>query len=178
MNKLNPIGLGSTRAQIHLYIANRPMIDHYPQLCHLQSLVAGEIAHITRHTSNHWRKVFNVYAKFLFDWYSLQQRENMPASWQDYRDTELFQPHSYEALLFSPPDFKQASSNHFHIIAGKTYAARLSLPSLLWIDEHFAINREHRLIVSPYPDYRQLSNMRIAQLIDIMRSLDSPEKAK
>lgn len=125
MNKLNPIGLGSTRAQIHLYIANRPMIDHYPQLCHLQSLVAGEIAHITRHTSNHWRKVFNVYAKFL-----------------------------------------------------KTYAARLSFPSLLWIDEHFAINRAHRLIVSPYPDYRQLSNMRIAQLIDIMRSLDSPEKAK
>ncbi len=176
MNTISAIGLGCEKPEIRFYIANRPMIDHYPQLDHVQPLATGEIAHITKHTSNHWRKAFNVYAKFLFDWYLLQQRKNMPTSWQDYRDSELFQAHSRETLLFSAPDFKQKESNHFHIIAGKTYAATLQLPPLIWLDTSFSINKAHRLIVSPYPDYRQLSNMRIAQLIDIMRSFDSPEK--
>ena len=153
------------------------MIDHYPSLNHVQPLAAGEISHITKHTSNHWRKVFNVYAKFLFDWYLLQKRADMPESWQDYRDRELFQAHSNETLLFSPPDIARRSSNHFHIIAGKTYAAALELPPLVSLDAHFAISQRHRLIVSPYPDYRQLSNMRIAQLIEIMHSFDSSEKS-
>jgi hypothetical protein len=173
MNKTVFIGLGSATPHIHFYIGNRPMIDHYPQLHHRQPLAIGEIAHITKHTSNHWRKVFNVYAKFLFEWYSLQRRANIPDTWQSYREHELFQAHSREALLFSAPDFAQVSNDHFHIVAGKTYAASLRLPSLIWLDAHFAINKACRLIVSPYPDYRQLSNMRIAQLIDIMRSFDS-----
>lgn len=176
MNKIPPVGLGSVKPEIRFYIANRPMIDHYPKLNHVQPLATGEISHITKHTSNHWRKVFNVYAKFLFDWHLLQKRANMPGSWQEYRDRELFQAYSCEALLFSAPDFSRTESNHFHIIAGKTYAAALQLPPLIWLDTHFAINKEYRLILSPYPDYRQLSNMRITQLIDIMRSFTSLEK--
>lgn len=176
MNKIKPIGLGSATPEIHFYIANRPMIDHYPQLNHVQPLALGEITHIATHTSNHWRKVFNVYAKFLFDWYSLHNRTKMPRTWQDYRESELFQAHAREALLFSEPDFAQSNHNHFHIIAGKTYAATLQLPPLIWLDAHFAINKMYRVIVSPYPDYRQLSNMCIAQLIQIMRSFDALEK--
>jgi hypothetical protein len=176
MNNTIPVGLGSEKPQIHFYIANRPMIDGYPSLDHLRPLVPGEIAYITKHTSNHWRKAFNVYAKLLFDWHLRKNHAGMRDSWQSYRDDGLFQAQTHEALLFSSPDLSKVVNNHFHIIAGKTYAGSLTLPSLVWLDAHFAINETHRLIVSPYPDYRQLSNMRIAQLIDIMCSFDALEK--
>lgn len=165
--KNSAIGLGSRNSSINFYIANRPPIDDYPAMDELRGLATGELAHIVKHTSNHWRKAFNVYAKLLFDWYQLQSRKNLPYTWQTYRDLELFQSHSQEALLFSTP---QLDNNSIHIIAGKTYAAHLNLPPSIWIDPYFALNKEFRLIVAPYPDYRQLSNERIARLIELMRA--------
>jgi hypothetical protein len=111
-----------------------------------------------------------VYAKLLFDWYQLEGRKNLPETWQAYRDLELLQSHSQAALLFSAPVFEK-NDEAIHIIAGKTYASRLDLPPLIWLDSHFAINKEHRLIVAPYPDYRQLSNERIARLIELMKAI-------
>lgn len=165
------VGFGAYDAPIKIYIANRPQLDDYPYMNELRGLAIGEIAHIAKNTSNHWRKVFNVYAKFLFDWYLLQERKNLPNTWQEYREQELFQAHSHEALLFSKPDF-ESSQNTFHIIAGKTYAANLNLPPLIWLDSYFAINEQYRLIVTPYADYRQLSNERIARLIELMKQFD------
>ena len=163
----NSIGLGSPNSSINFYIANRPPIDDYPMMNDLHSLAMGELAHIVKHTSNHWRKVFNVYAKLLFDWHHLQNRKNLPATWQSYRDLELFQSHSQEALLFSAPQLGK-DKTAIHIIAGKTYAAHLDLPPLNWLNPYFAVNTEYRLIVAPYPDYRQLSNERIECLIELM----------
>lgn len=168
--KNNLIGLGSHKSTILFYIANRPPIDDYPEMNKLRGLAMGELTHIVKHTSNHWRKAFNVYAKLLFDWYSLGQQKDLPASWQEYRDQELFQAHAQEALLFSHPQFDGDKST-IHIIAGKTYAAQLALPPLIWLDNYFAINKEQRVIVAPYPDYRQLSNERIAQLIRLMNDI-------
>lgn len=162
-----PIGLGSSRATVCFYIANRPPIDDYPQLDVLRPLASGELAHIVEHTSNHWRKVFNVYAKVLFDWYG----PHTAGSWQEYRDQQLFQQQAQEALLFSTPPI--GTGQQLHIIAGKTYAQRLDLPPLTWLDAHFAIHKAQRLIVAPYPDYRQLSNARIAQLIQLMNEIHS-----
>lgn len=167
-----PIGFGSKESCINFYIANRPPIDDYPMMNELRSLAIGELAHIVKHTSNHWRKAFNVYAKLLFDWYQLQGRKDLPDTWQAYRDLELFQSHSQEALLFSAPQLDK-NNKAIHIIAGKTYAAYLNLPSLVWLDAYFAINKELRLIVAPYPDYRQLSNERIARLIEFMCKLQT-----
>ncbi len=166
----NSIGLGANNAPIKIYIANRPQLDDYPQLSELRGLVVGEITHIAKNTSNHWRKVFNVYAKFLFDWHLRQSRKDLPNTWQEYREQELFQTHSLEALLFSKPNF-ESTLKSFHLIAGKTYAANLNLPPLVWLDSHFAINETHKLIVTPYADYRQLSNERISHLIEIMNGL-------
>ncbi|HSC69686.1 MAG TPA: hypothetical protein VLC79_18475 [Cellvibrio sp.] len=163
----NLIGLGSQESSIKFYIANRPPVDDYPEMRDLRGLAAGEVAHIVNHTSNHWRKVFNVYAKLLFDWHQAR-RSDLPTTWQSYRDTELFQSHSREALLFSSPQFDR-DKNTLHIIAGKTYATRLDLPQLEWLDAYFAVNKKNRLIVAPYPDYRQLSNERIGRLIELMR---------
>lgn len=168
--KNNLIGLGSPNSTINFYIANRPPIDAYPAMNELRGLAMGELAHIVKYTNNHWRKAFNVYAKLLFDWHQLRGHQNLPDTWQAYRDFELFQSYSQEALLFSPPQFNSCN-NGFHIIAGKTYAACLDLPPLAWLDSYFAINKEFRLIVAPYPDYRQLSNERIARLIELMKDL-------
>lgn len=165
----NAIGFGSSDSTIKIYIANRPPIDNYPKIDVLRGLAAGELSHIVKNTSNHWRKVFNVYAKFLFDWYSQQGGDDLPLNWQAYRDTQLFQSSSQEALLFSAPQIND-DDHSFHIIAGKTYASNLSLPGLTWLDSHFAVNANLRIIVSPYPDYRQLTNERIARLISIMTS--------
>lgn len=173
MMKDKPIGLGSHKSNINFYIASRPPIDDYPMMPELRGLAAGELDHIVKHTSNHWRKAFNVYAKLLFDWYRLQNRKDLPNSWQSYRDGELFQAHSQETLLFSPPQLTPGNGS-IHIIAGKTYAGDLDLPPLIWLDNYFAINQKHRLVVAPYPDYRQLSNERIGRLIDLMKSFNNP----
>ncbi|MDO8342290.1 MAG: hypothetical protein Q7T48_03750 [Cellvibrio sp.] len=167
--KNNVNGLGSSNSRVNFYIANRPPIDDYPVMNELRGLAMGELAHIVKHTSNHWRKAFNVYAKLLFDWYQLQGRNDLPDTWQNYRDLELFQSHSKEALLFNAPQFDRDHTT-IHIIAGKTYAAHLDLPALVWLDPYFAINKEFHLIVAPYPDYRQLSNERIERLIELMRA--------
>lgn len=166
-------GLGAETFTLAIYIANRPALDSYPQLCHLQPLAAGEIAHIVAHTSNHWRKVFNVLAKFV--WELDQGRRDLSPSWQHYREQNLLQAQSREALLFSAPDLDQP--NCIHIIAGKTWAADLCergamAASLHWLDAHFAIDLQQRLIVCPYPDYRQLSNARISQLVALVQQIE------
>lgn len=165
------IGLGSTSFELAIYVANRPPLDHYPLLDHLQPMHADEIAYIVGRCSNHWRKLFNVYAKFLFELRGVNKDINCH-TWQCYRDSRLLQDHSREALLFSSPNFS-AHLKSVHIVAGKTYAAQLNLPfSLDWQNKHFAINKQHKLIVCPYLDYRQLSNARIAQLVHYVKQLN------
>jgi len=165
------IGLGPHNFSIAIYIANRPVLDDYPSLNRLRPMVPGEIAYIAQETGNHWRKVFNVSAKFLFQLYSEEKKPNLPATWQSLRDSDLFQSHSDAALLFSKPDLRKQEI--IHIVCGKTYANQLGLGRLLWLDNYFAIDPENKLIVCPYLDYRQLSNARINQLSGLVSSLSS-----
>ena len=169
-DEIHQIGLGAAASRLRFYIANRPGFADYPRLEQLRPLLPGEVQQIVANTSNHWRKLFNVYAKLLFDWYQQTDKRFNSSRWQAYREQVLFQSHSCEALLFSQPHL-ESGENCLHIIAGKTYAASLDLPPLEWLDNYFAINRQHRLIVAPYPDYRQLSNARIAQLLALMAEL-------
>ncbi len=168
---MDSIGFGSDDYQLAFCVANRPNLDDYPKQSQLRPLASGELDYIVRGTSNHWRKLFNVYAKFLFE---LRGDSCGADSWQHYRDRHLLQDGSSEALLFSPPSKTPVHSSRIHIIAGKTHAANLDLPyALTWVDAHFAINVQQRVIVSPYLDYRQLSNERITRLVELVRSLMS-----
>lgn len=178
-------GFGSAHYDVAIYLANRPPIDHYPELNQLQALVPGELSHIVKHTSNHWRKVFNVYSKFLWALREGLVSQSQP-SWQCYRDQTLLQHDCRETLLFSPPVFPplpplssslvssavEPCNKLVHIVAGKTYAQTLALPlDLHWLDSVFAISESTSLIVCPYLDYRQLSNARIERLVDLVRGL-------
>lgn len=161
-------GIGAARGSIALYIANRPPSDDYADLDHIRPLQPGEAHYIGQNTSNHWRKIFNVSAKFL---YALRQQHNTMAysSWQALRDSSLFQAHSDEALLFTPPDLSNTQITH--IVCGKTYAQTLDLGPLLWLNQHFAISEQVPIIVCPYLDYRQLSNERITRLVELVITL-------
>ncbi len=72
---MNEVGLGTSclQACIRVYIANRPPMEPYEHLENVKALTQGEIQQIAQQTGNHWRKIFNVYAKFLYSLYSSQQ---------------------------------------------------------------------------------------------------------
>jgi len=169
----NVVGLGDNEYVIAVYIANRPPLFEYQQLTQMSALTGGEISAIGQECGNGWRKVFNVYAKLLF---ALDKEQfgfaKQAPTWQHYRDSTLLQKGSNTALLFNAPIIKQ-NTKTIHLIIGRTYAKALVnskqlMVKLTWLDEEFAINTEHRLIVCPYFDYRQLSNIKIERLAAMM----------
>ncbi|SEK66915.1 hypothetical protein SAMN05216262_10274 [Colwellia chukchiensis] len=168
------VGLGSRQAKLIFYIANRPPLPAYQQLTNVNTLAKGDIANICTATGNHWRKVFNVYAKLLFE-----LAPKRYASWQALRDEALLQAGHEHCLLFSAPKltYHQSDSHSpkaLHIIIGKGYAEQLGLSqNCTWLNEYFAINESLAVIICPYFDYRQLSNKKISQLVALIRQLST-----
>ena len=183
---MKPFGLGSADFQIAVYIGNRPNMPAYQQFNSILPLQPTEVASIGQECGNGWRKVFNVYAKFLLalnpPWLRMSKTIT---TWQQYRDELLLQESSETALLFSPPQLDapneagiSCDSDVLHIICGKTYANDLINNQHLnvqlnWFDHEFAIDKEERLIVCPYFDYRQLSNIKIDRLCQIINKLNN-----
>ena len=170
------IGLGNKNASLHVYIENIPPLAMYQELTQVKAMKKGDIKMIADLTGNHWRKIFNVFAKLLFE----LQPQQYP-TWQALRDEHLLQANSDQLLLFSPPEQpNNVANNHqqlkppniITIIMGKTYANKLGLAEqALWLNEFFAINKTTNTIVCPYFDYRQLSNIKISQLANLIKKL-------
>jgi len=162
-------GLGNMNAEFTVYIANRPPLDKYLSLRSVKALQQGDIELIVNQTGNHWRKIFNVYAKLGFSLNS-QGYE----TWQRYRDDFLLTKQSKQALLFSPPDLDTFSVDEkgVYIITGRTYAQSLSLgDGLMAINADFQVDANKRLVVAPYFDYRQLNNEKLAGLSVLIQQL-------
>ncbi|BFM16186.1 hypothetical protein R50073_23690 [Maricurvus nonylphenolicus] len=164
------VGLGDSNFRLAIYIENRPPLDEYQNLMSLRPMQSGEISHIAQSTGNHWRKIFNVYAKLIDQlWPSAYN------SWQDYRDHKLLQAGSQLALLFSKPDISVAG--RIHVIAGKGYAAKLGYDieklsqPVVEGGKDFGVSVDQSLIVIPYLDYRQLSNAKIDLLVELIGQL-------
>jgi len=169
-------GLGCPNFNFAVYIANTPAMLEYQSLMQVSPLTCDEITAIGQACGNGWRKVFNVYAKLL---YALPEKHfSFAASaptWQQYRDNTLLQVGSQTALLFSPP-YLNTNSKTLHIICGRTYAKQLLktgelTAQLTWLDEEFAIDKHNKVIVCPYFDYRQLSNIKIKRLSEMLTAL-------
>jgi hypothetical protein len=166
----NMIGLGAPGHQFSVYIENRPELEPYQSLQTMQPLIEAGVSSIVDATSNHWRKIFNVYAKLVF---SCADFMNMPKflTWQQLRDEYLLQAPSPFALLFSVPDIR---SKGIKIITGHTYAQSLNLQvDFVTVADDFLVSTQHGLIVCPYFDYRQLSNNKIETLSRIIENLYS-----
>ncbi|GGD63877.1 DUF6942 family protein [Lacimicrobium alkaliphilum] len=163
-------GLGERNARLKVYIANRPDYGFADNKYGMRVLAGQEIAYIGRACGNGWRKVFNVYAKLVFTLPHASGFRQDAQSWQQYRDSYLLQAGSDTALCFNAPDVSDPAG--LHIVMGRTYAKSLMLgDGLEWINPEFAIDREHRLIVCPYFDYRQLSNSKILFLSDLIQGV-------
>ena len=169
-------GLGDQCAEFNVYIGNIPTFSEYSSNGGIKPLSAGEINAIGLACGNGWRKVFSVYAKLLFS----LNAENIVSlqgakGWQDFRERVLLQNSSNTSLLFLPPQLKNVKEKNsyvVHIIMGKTYAKSLDLPhSLTWLDHEFAIDIYSKLVVCPYFDYRQLSNIKIMRLVALIKQL-------
>jgi hypothetical protein len=169
------IGLGNSSAKIHVYIENRPPLEQYLHLRHIKALTKGEIHQIGEHTGNHWRKIFNVYAKLIFELSPLELIDKKFPTWQLFREDELLQENSEQCLLFSPYCQDKVTLRNvetINIIMGKTYAKKLGLSQQChWLSEDFAINKDKKIIICPYFDYRQLSNIKIKQLAQLIKQL-------
>jgi hypothetical protein len=166
---MNRIGLGDKDANIVVYCQNTPPLEYYQQLTSISPMNKGEIKMIADKTGNHWRKIFNVYAKFLYELWTPAED-----SWQSFRDKKLLAEKSKTVLLFSP--FTKCSSETqdkaIHIIMGKQYASSLINPEqLTWLSNDFAIDEQNRTIVCPYFDYRQLSNEKITKLCGLVNHI-------
>lgn len=176
------LGFGCIDARLRIYVANPPPLAEFAAFAQVTALVSGQIQHIGNQCGNGWRKVFNVYAKLALalpaPW---QPNIQDCASWQLWRDRVLLQAGSNTSLLFSPPSLlpppaASAQAPTLHLIAGRQHARALlasgdlTVP-LQWLDDEFAINTTHRLIVCPYLDYRQLSDAKIARLAALTSQL-------
>ena len=199
------VGTGNRPDSTNIDRKKRTPLEIYQNLNIVKPLMPGEISHICQETGNHWRKIFNVYAKLIFE---LSPHEF--STWQKLRDELLLQKHSEHCLLFSAPnlttnlttnltanltansasipyqtsDANTAQAPYFtstnprkklHIVLGKGYAEHLNLCSdSIWLSHDFAINHKLGLIICPYFDYRQLSNIKITQLAGLIQQHAPP----
>lgn len=161
----NITGLGDHNYRLAVCIGNRPDLPEYQQLTGLKGLKSGDISHIVDRTGNHWRKIFNIFAKLMFQLDGLQV-----ATWQAYRDQQLLQKGCGHALIFSPIDYLTLSSDAICIVSGKSYAEQLGLlERAAPLGEGFYIDAARKIIITPYFDYRQLSNRKLDMLISIIQ---------
>lgn len=159
-------GLGVSPWHFAFCINNVIPIDDYSSFAGVRALAPGEINYIVKRCSNHWRKLFNVYAKCLFEMGWGEQASHKADTWQEYRDLHLLQQHSNEALLFSAPT---SQPQGVRVIAGKTYGLGLTWPRQPDnLGEGFYAWPELKTFISPYLDYRQLSNQRITKLVKLI----------
>ncbi len=181
-------GVPSSTLSVRVYIANRPPMAPYDSLADPLPLQSDEIYSIAQYTGNHWRKIFNVYAKLMHGFFEqavankwcdsrltpLLSKWQGHATWQAYRDAMLLQAGSCTQLRFSTPNRNECLDGcSLNIIMGKGYAEELGFPCdpmHTVQDSHgdFAYYEQDNVLVCPYFDYRQLSNAKIDILIALM----------
>lgn len=166
---------------IKVYLANRPPLIAFDEVDGLSVLKKGDIEHIVKETGNHWRKIFNVYAKLIFALALKVDCKKVAGftSWQQYRDELLLQQGSETELLFYPKEqqereyfmksFTEIESESLRIIMGKSFSSKvLGAHRLEWVDDDFAYDVKTGVWICPYFDYRQLSNLKIDRFVDLM----------
>ncbi|AWL11593.1 hypothetical protein HMF8227_01112 [Saliniradius amylolyticus] len=169
-------GLGDDEPDLIIYVAMAPPLGNSPVVFH--PAARGELHSIGQACGNGWRKIFNVYAKLVFALKDIGMDLTQGAErWQDYREQTLLQAGSGTALVFGAPR-PCYRPQAVEIIAGRQHARTMDALAplgLVWLDPAFAVNQSERLVVSPFLDYRQLSNAKIERLAQIMVDLATPQ---
>lgn len=159
-------GFGHCQPKWVLHIANRPELDEF-QHSNFRTLKTGEAAEVIKQTSNHWRKVFSIMAKISFALFNTECE-----TWQEYRDTKLLTSEGFEALNYQPYS-NNTKHDYFSIVAGFTYAeTQLNLDNFYPVDGDIKIlfKPDETVAVTPYFDWRQLTNEKLDKLITLMKN--------
>ncbi|GLQ31814.1 DUF6942 family protein [Litoribrevibacter albus] len=120
---------------------------------------------------NNWRKIFNIYAKLAF---SLDIEVNETKTWQDYRDQHLLNSEgAFQLVCLGDASLKTylqgISDQTVVLITGKKCAESVGLlDDAHWLDRDFAQVIGTRWLVCPYFDYRQLSNIKLERLVELI----------
>lgn len=141
-----PNYLGASRPRLVLCLPHRPN--------NLAELVDSPDARaLVAANSNHWRKIVALLAKVA---------SPNADDWRRFRDEELFR---HTALCFAPI---LLDSGFWHWIGGKDNLQRFSAlqhnAQPLGDSAEISIDPNKRLLLTPYPDYRQLSNALLSRI--------------
>lgn len=138
--------LGASHPRLVLYLPHRP--NGLAQLVgtpSAQALVAAN--------SNHWRKIVTLLAKIA---------SPVADDWRRFRDEDLFRQ---TALCFAPELTGTAS---WHWIGGRENLQRFDglhhCAQPLADSPDVSIDPGEHLLLTPYPDYRQLSNALVSRI--------------
>lgn len=145
----NPDYLGSPTPSIVLYLPHRP--NGLEQLTR-----EPDAGLLMDRNSNHWRKIVTLLAKVA----------SPDEEWRSFRDDALFQ---HTALCFAP---RLMDVNAWHWIGGKDNLQRFNIDGLhpvpLRDSPAVAIDNEKQILLTPYPDYRQLNNATVSQIRTVL----------
>lgn len=138
--------IGSPSPLLVLYLPHRP--NGLAQLMETPSAQA-----LIEANSNHWRKIVTLLAKVA---------SPVADDWRGFRDDGLFR---HTALCFAPELLSDAT---WHWIGGRDNLQRFnglrhSARPLAGRPE-VSVDPDKRLLLTPYPDYRQLSNAVVASI--------------
>ncbi|WGL17332.1 hypothetical protein PVT68_03310 [Microbulbifer bruguierae] len=138
--------IGSDNPKLVLYLPHKPQA--YAQL--QKDADAGVLL---EQNSNHWRKIVTLLAKIA---------SPVETDWRHFRDTALF---AETAICFTP---ELIGGTSWHWIGGKDNLHRFE--HLVHRARPFAdcdtvlIDPETCLLITPYPDYRQLTNAMVGAI--------------
>lgn len=141
-----PDYLGAPCARLILYLPHRPEGSEAGwRVPTAQGIIAVN--------SNHWRKILTLLAKVA---------SPVAGQWRGFRDSELF----VETALCFQPELQRG--DRWHWIAGQANLQRFARVEQGGLthpeDSQIAVDVRRKLLLSPYPDYRQLSNARVARI--------------
>ena len=153
-------GFGAQQANLIVYCANTPKTSLL-QLNTITAICYPDIEKINADNGNGWRKIFNVYAKLLFEINPLTYK-----SWQDLRNDFLLQTHCNHQLVLNPIDIPSDDDSTLQILMGKTFAlTHFNESEINWIDSNMGKIHNKNIYITPYFDYRQFSNAKIEQFV-------------
>ncbi|KXF81740.1 DUF6942 family protein [Enterovibrio coralii] len=177
---MNTFSIGNPNATFNVYVEKPAPLAELtgvePDFGSVTPLKNGDIKALGDLGGNGWRKVFNVYAKLLFALDSTSRWfPSGYTSWQAFRDEALLQTHSDFAIHFSNIAIDQTDKQGtIHIIAGRTHAMHSGIAEqCVWMNQEFARHPTKPILVCPYFDYRQLSNVKIEYLVNLISSIEN-----
>ncbi|BCE00968.1 DUF6942 family protein [Marinicellulosiphila megalodicopiae] len=160
-------GFGATDGTFTVYCANTPSttaLDPHK----ITPICYQDIEQINSDNGNGWRKIFNVYAKILFEINSMTFKD-----WQSLRNEYLLQTHCAHSLILNPIDITK--TQNVQLIMGKGFALSFfDEPDIQWITPkiaHVKLADYPNTFITPYFDYRQFNNADITEFANIIKNI-------